>query len=252
MPDQDQQRQQLIEQYLNGQMNAEEIANFKARLQTDEELAKAYALEETARLVIETSGRAELRNRLETYESAFEKKSAPPKQIEPRRRAWWAIAATLLALIALSIWLLQPGAAESQDLFAANFEVYRAPAPLRGGTEQNAWQQASEAYAAANYVQAAKGFQASLQDSAAIPYLSQFYLGLSLLAQQPPRAEAALSAFETTLLSDHDYRQQAMWYQALALIKLERKQEAKNVLVDLAEMGGFKKAEVEELLRALD
>lgn len=251
MDDLDKQRQERIERYLDGKLTAEEMSVFETQLQTDEELAKAFSLEETARLIIATAGREELRNRLDTYESAFEKKTSSVKVLKPKNRQWFPLAAVLLALIAVSLWLFIPGGETSNDLFAAHFDIYRSPSTVRGKESKDVWQEATEAYTSSDYAKAAMLFQKSLDDPNTIPYLAEFYRGISLLAEVPPQAQTALAAFEKVLQSDNDYQQQAMWYQALALLHLQRNGEAKKALTDLQNTGSYKDTQVKELLEEL-
>ena len=242
-------KQELIERYLDGQMNDSEKAAFEAQLRSDTALAEAVALEQAARSLVVQAGREALRSRLNTFENEWQAARTAPKPVLLSRRRLFAVAAAVLALSAALVWFFVKPAPKPADLFAAHFQPYRAPSPERGAAATDAWQRAAAAYAAGDYKIAAGLFNESLGDSTAIPYQCHFYLGVSLLAQQPPLPEAAVFSFDKTLKSDNDYRQQAMWYKALALLKLGQQEAAGEVLNEIVRQDYFHRREAEEVLR---
>ena len=245
------QRQELIERYLNEMMTDEEITRFNEKLKTDPLLLEELQLEQAAHSIVIEAGREDLRASLEGFEEEWQNKQTKTKLVSLSSRRLLSLVAALLLLIMAMTWFYQNQIDSPQDLFATHFEAYRSPSPERGNTLTSNWQKASTAYAAANYIEAASLFQESIKDSTAIPYLSHFYLGISLLAQQPPRLESAIHSLEKVLLSDNDYQLQAKWYMALAFLKLDQKDKAKTWLEDLLKTGGFKEVEAAEVLKTL-
>ena len=248
----DDQRQQQIERYLDGQLPDGERASFEASLANDPALAEAVELERAARAVVKAAGREKLRQRLDGFERAWEKERPKVRTIPFVRRRLLAVAAVLLAMAAAAIWLFQKPAHTPTELFAEHFTVYRPPATERAATPAptGAWQQASARYAQGDFATAATGFQAALQDSSTIAYLAHFYRGVSLLAQPRPDPEKAITAFDEVLKLDTDFRQQAMWYRGLALLQAGRWPEAKSVFEEIVEKGFFQKKEAKKILEA--
>jgi tetratricopeptide (TPR) repeat protein len=248
----EEQRQELVERYLDRQMSEPERAAFDLQVKDDALLSETLALEKAARLVVTEAGREETRLLLETYESEWKTRQPKTRMLPTFRSRLLSLAAVVLALVAAFIWLLKKPSSAQHDLFTAHFAPYRMLSPVRGGGDQMTWEKAAAAYATADYGLAAIRFRESLDSPAAIPYLSHFYLGVSLLAQQPPQAEAAIASFDETLKSDNDFRQPAIWYKSLALLKLQRRTEAKHLLEELLKEGDFKTAEVKALLKILE
>ncbi len=235
-----------IDRYLNGQFSTEEKTVFEKELASDDSLARQVELIKAARNTIIHAGRADLKNKFDQ----FEKEIAPPvRRIVPFR--WMAVAAAILALAVAGIWLMKNNApADPQQLFTDHFEAYRNPILIRSGENiaGNNWRLAVQAYAKEAYKVAAPLFQQSLNDSLTIPYLAHFYRGVSLLAQEQSDAAAAIPEFDQVLAVDNDYRQQAMWYKGLALLKLNRVGEAEKLFADLLKEGDYKMEEVRGIL----
>ncbi|HFA48853.1 MAG TPA: hypothetical protein ENJ95_07540 [Bacteroidetes bacterium] len=241
--------QEKIEKYIDGKMTAAERTAFKQALSADPELQHELTLERSAREVVKVAGRTALKKKLEQFESEIE---TPVRRIRPFR--YWAVAATVLALFTAGFWFFQNNKTPvPADIFADHFEKYRNPILVRSGENitGNNWEAAIEKYAAGEYAAAAILFQKSLNEKNTIKYLAHFYTGASLLAKPDADVEGAISAFDEVLKSDNDYRQQAMWYKALALLKLDRVGEAKIVLQELEKINDYKKEEVREILKGL-
>ena len=82
-------------------------------------------------------------------------------------------------------------------------------------------------------------------------YLIAFYGGLAAMQMDPSDLESAINSFDSVLSSDNDYREQALWYKALALIKLDRSKEAETILTELVSRSGFKYNDAAEVLERI-
>jgi TolA-binding protein len=245
-------KHETFERYLKNSLTEAERNTFEAQLRADPVLSEELALERAARSLVAEAGRSELTSRLDAFEAEWQSKRKKTNLISLPVRRLLAAAAVFLALAAAFLWFFGNSSAPKQDLFAAHFEAYRPPSPERGeAAAPSAWQSAAAAYASADYRQAAVFFEKSLQDSSTIAYLARFYLGVSLLAQQPPLAEAALPHFDFVLENDNDYRQQAMWYKALALTSLGQHEAAGVILKEIVERKYFRHTEAGSLLKRL-
>ncbi len=242
-------RQELIDNYLDGNMDKTDAQAFERRLLNEADLKNGLHLEKAARQVVTASGRVNLKSKFDGWEAEA---ATPIRRIRPFRT--WAIAAALLVLIAASFWIFSNGSnPESSDLFAEHFEVYRNPIFTRSGepNQENNWQKAIEAYAKGNYENAISSFEASINEEGTIVYLAQYYLGISYLSQAKPKPEMAITAFNKVLTSDNDYHQQALWYKAMAYLLMNDKIMATNMLKELISEGDFKSNEAKEILEAM-
>ncbi|MEL6654778.1 MAG: hypothetical protein AAFQ87_28655, partial [Bacteroidota bacterium] len=159
----------------------------------------------------------------------------------------WAIAASVLLLAIAGIWYLNRPKPAS-DYFAEYFVPYRAPINLRGGPEEmNQWEAARQAYVDGDFVRSAQGF-ASISDSSAPVYVRDFYHGMSLLNQTPPAITQAIPLLQSVSEGQHDYREIAAWYVALAYLQNEQPQEAIPYLQSLK---SYRSAEAKNILESL-
>ena len=237
-----------IDQYLNGALSPEERLAFENELLKNEELEKEVELVRATRNIVAHAGRAALKNKFDGFEKEL---ATPVRRLVPYR--WMAAVAAVLVLLVAGVWFSKNNSSltEHEQLFATHFEIYRNPILIRSGennSEKN-WSAAVHAYAKGEYQRAAGLFQTSLNDSLTIDYLAHFYRGVSLLSQPRPDAETAILEFNEVINVDNDYRLQAMWYQGLAFVYLNKKTEAKNIFENIKKTGGYKEKELQDLLQ---
>lgn len=246
-------RQEQIEQYLKGTMPLEDRNTFEEQLQNDPSLAEALAFERAARSVITEAGRRRFTQKLDHYETLWEaQQEGGAAKRKTLSFTWVAIAASVLILLVVGGSLMLKNNPTDEDLFLVYFEAYPTQAPVRSiGMPMS---KADKAYQKKEYDHAAMLYKENLEatDTVPIEYLNHFYLGVSLLAQDPPQLESALASFQAVRKTDNDYHQQARWYQALALLKLGREDEAKRLFNDLVASKRFKWEESKSILKALE
>ncbi|MEO1260470.1 MAG: hypothetical protein AAFZ15_16865 [Bacteroidota bacterium] len=239
-----------IDHYLSGLLSPEDRLAFENELLENEQLEKEVELVKAARNAVVHTGRADLKNKFDQFEKELE---TPVRQILPFR--WMAAAAAVLVLLVAGIWFSKNNINlnDPEKIFADHFETYRNPILIRSGENEvdDIWQSAVNAYAKGEYGQAALLFQTSLNDSLTIGYLAHFYRGVSLLSQQNPNPEIAIQAFDQVLNTENDYRLQAMWYKGLSLIYLNKKEEAKDILMEIKKEGDYKVMEINNLLESI-
>ena len=77
----------------------------------------------------------------------------------------------------------------------------------------------------------------------------KLYRGICLLEKED--TESAIQDFVAVAESNSIFKDQAMWYLALSLIKTDKKEEAKTWLSNLRDRGEFKVKEAKEMLELL-
>ncbi len=197
-------QQERIDRYLLGRAEREERLELEEEVTRNAALSEQLAETELALAAIELAEDRALKARLQGLEAklvatgtatADTPATAPaPKvvRMKPRaksRRNLFAIAATLLLLLAVGWWALQPkGMGDPGQLAMASFEPYDNIAYQieRGGTEVEPAAAAFIAYEEKDYATAATAF-AALPATA----VNKFYLGQSELAQGNFAAAAA-------------------------------------------------------------
>ncbi len=153
----------------------------------------------------------------------------------------YAVAAAILLLIAAgSWWLSHQPATDYETLYAEAFTPYANELGSRtmGGEDSPAsldekLAAASLAYDRRNYAAAATAFADYLAAApAAAPKSAQLYYGISLLGAN--KAEEAIPVFEELANNNASYRDTARWYQALALIRSQQPDAARQILTTIS------------------
>ena len=245
---------QLIERYLDGELDKAELQAFEAQVSSDQELASELQLARQARHLVSMAGRSHLSDRLDAFEKEVKEEEETPEFKAFTLPTWMKVAAAAITILMAGWWFYeQPFSSSQQDLFASHFEPYRNPINLRDteslfGTD---WQQAVELYSKGDFENAIPAFKKELDKQNTVSYLSHFYLGISALAKATPDPQQAINAFDQVLASDNDYHQQANWYKGLALLKKGAKKEAREIFEGIIENGHYQKEKAAMLLRDL-
>ncbi|SEQ33151.1 tetratricopeptide repeat protein [Neolewinella agarilytica] len=153
----------------------------------------------------------------------------------------YAIAAAILLLIAAgSWWLTHQPAMDYEALYAEAFTPYANELDSRtmGGEDSPAsldekLAAASLAYDRRDYAAAATAFADYLASApAAAPASARLYYGISLLGAN--KAGEAIPVFDELANNNASYRDTARWYQALALLRSQQPDAARQILTDIS------------------
>jgi tetratricopeptide (TPR) repeat protein len=179
-----------------------------------------------------------------------------PLRSGARTVSMWRYAVGLAAsfLLVAVVWQTMGTTSKSALQLADNYmttDRFESPS-VRMGTNEDTknWDEAKNAYREAQFEKAISAIEAIPN-----PTTEQlFYLGLSYLYQKEPDLEKAMFYFTTNLeRRDGNFKDESRWYLALTLIKMDRKEDAKNILQQLLRMGenGWKAKEAKKLLEKL-
>jgi hypothetical protein len=252
-----------IKKYVNGNLSPEEKQLFENRLASDP--AFRDEVKEYMRLfeLIQQAGDAQLDSELTQLGKRLlvqETSPGPSHQGRPRQskkvfsipNRVWLIAAALIALliVLIPVWRSQssefPEKASPEQLYSSNFRILSAPA-LRDSEEIHPWK---EAYLAGDYPEAIRLLEELLsQPDYAYRSEAFLYLGLCHMAMDQPR-DALQALMQVSPDSfDHDH---ALWYRALAHLKVEEVQKAQDLLEKItASPGSEYEEQARQLLRQL-
>lgn len=238
---------QLIDQYLLGQLTAEDRKTFDERM-TDPEFEKELAIETDLMPVFKVAGRSDIKAALQQLEA---KKSNSTQKRPPAKvrslRTYLAVAASVAVLIiAFFFW---PTSTSSDQLAASFLEPYpNVVVPIVKGAPSEGQKQ--EAY----YAYETGDFERAIQKLDALPKTdtSLFYLGISYL-MIGDGANANLNLSEVLKYEGGRFEQEAQWYATLSNLQQSKLEPAKEILNTITQQEGHpyqKKAE--ELLQKLD
>ncbi|MBK8923335.1 MAG: hypothetical protein IPM81_17795 [Saprospirales bacterium] len=234
----------LVRKYLANQLPPEEKAAFEQRLAADPAFAAAAAETATVFKALVAAGDRELEEKLMALSKELNQMNASaltPNRTSVNIRAMTSYsriiyaAAVLVGLlvIVLPLWLMNrpDGAAPDapEDIYAANFTI--PPAPEARSEESSAakWRQA---FAQGDYKTSVAQLEGLLADTTFTGRSeASLYLGIAQLALDNPGA--ALQALRQVNSDSFDW-ESAQWYSALALLKSNRIEEAKQVFRRIA------------------
>lgn len=231
---------QRIQDYIHNRLSAKEKERFEQAVKEDEALRKNYSEHKAIHNAFLLHEAEQLKLKLKSYENK-NAKSSTSKLKDP---LFLAIAASILVVVGLTYYFNY----FQQNLYEQYFEPYpNVYQPIvRGNTTQST--KAFMYYENQNYTMAQDAFE-DLLDVKNNPNI-RFYYALSFLNINQP--EKAVREFKTLQGIKFEFQAEVFWYQSLALIKLQNKNEAKILLTKLStEFPEFKTDDVQGLLDAL-
>lgn len=226
---------QLIEKYIDGELDGKALADFHARMEADVEFAQAVRMEEDIMESIELWGNKELKNKLEKI-GEEEIGNAEIKNINTRRRKFlWAAAAVLgLAVIAKFALHISP---PSPEKLYADYAAHEFNFTEKGNN--------------AKLINTAENKLAEKQYGEALPLLEKltaldaqnndFQLALGICHLEVNDYEKALSIFSELETNAPLYIGEAKWYKALVFLKKGDLGESLQLLAEIPESSSRKK-----------
>lgn len=237
----------LLHKYFEGSLSLDEKVLFDQLLVEDANFKAKYEFEKDVQVVIKNTERNKLKYKLQAFE-----KERPVNKL--KKNIFWKplkIAASIALIIGASWFILNTFIGEdSEKLYASNYEKYpnTVYTITRGDINDNSLERkAFLAYEGEQYGLAITYFK-ELKDAIGLDYVD-FYLAQSYLANN--NVKKAIEAFEKIGAINSDYRVEALWYKALAYIKLEDNKNAIAVLEKILKEGSYKKDEALVLLQEL-
>lgn len=226
-----QETQELIDNYLLGNLNNTELENFSEGLKTDPKFRKML---EEQKAIIRAVEEENLRKSLDDYHSEIveipEKKWLTP--------AWFALAASVLLLIGVSTWAILYTGNSAQDVFAENFKPDPGLPTTMGTASQYEFYYGMVSYKRKEYAEAIARWEplyAAQPNNDTLVY----FLGVANLANGNARqAENYLSlASEET---ESVFYEDIQYYLALAYLKKNKIIEAEKTLSTRSSPAGIK------------
>lgn len=262
----------LLEQYLRGELSKTATTDLETRLQKEKELAIQFAELKELQQGIRYAQLRELLGDMNSWETkekpladfendlsdsirlkrnqgilaeieGFEEeiKSEEVKKVSVGRRYWLGVAAGVLLLIGTALFLFQPEEQlTNEELFAMYFEPYPANMVKRGG-EVDSLMMGYVAYESGDYETAIELFEVHGDT------LAQFFLGVSYLAMG--EAELAIEQFNDFQNNNLPIlKEQVLYYDALALLKLNDK---KGAILKIIEVDKTNNLKIDEFFKNL-
>jgi tetratricopeptide (TPR) repeat protein len=216
---------QLIERFVNGEMNDEQVRAFEKELAHNPELLEEFLLDQEISNAISETEIIEFRSKLGKIVRESRKKSKGVMVYLQNRTFQYAAAASVVLLIAfVSFFSLMPHRISNDRLFSM---YYNSDQPLRITRSTTDIVEALKNYQNRNYSEAIKQFNIILEsepDNSAI----RFYTGISYI--ETKQYDKAAGYFENISLNNNSlYKKSAEWYLGLCQLKLGNKEKAVEI-----------------------
>lgn len=236
----------LIEKYFSKHLTEAELLEFKKLYETDDAFKQEVDFLKNVQVVSGTEDDALFRNQLAAYETEI----SPKKEFLNFKWLKPVSAVAAVLIIAFSISLLMNKDVNNDALFDTYFEPSKnVSVPIvRAENDEHLVNQAFIAYSEADYQQAILLFQKAFEQTENSELL--LYEGNALLAEN--KVNEAIEIFKTHLSYTNALTNRTHWYLALAYLKSDQLDKAKQELmiyIDSEEK--FKKTEAKSLLKKL-
>lgn len=239
-----------ILKYLSGELSPEEEYSFKEELKSNEDLQKEFAELSSAYELIrdQLQKRDEVAFRQKVQEAMDHKKNPSPS-FALKIRSFWYIPMALAASLAI-LWVLVLNQTDNEKILSLFYAPDQDPVLLAYMQETRGEQEAGILnYRNGSYSEAMKILERQMKEDPDNKILLLYYL---LSAMELDREEEVLPlALNATLEYAHLPDQAIGWYSTLALIKTDRREEAKKTLGPLTEDSGPYRSHAEKLLKLL-
>lgn len=249
--DQENQIRDLIDRYLKGQLEGEELQEIESRIGEEDGFAEKVEQRREVLAALAVAGREALRERfkrihqeIEAEESGVEEnpEGVPEEEIprvgrsSSRRWVWLSIAATILILIIPIYFWLIPGSPSSNELYTQYFQ----PGKDRTFTVDRSdgdpgYSQGVEQFKQGNYQDALPIFS-GLSETYPDSLIFHLYSGVCQLGLKEPAK--ARSEFNFLLNRELSYDQLAAeWYQGLSYLQEDNPEAARGHFETIRDSG---------------
>ena len=240
---------ELIEKYIDGELEGKELLNFKELLSTDPNIKRDYDLSmEVNNAIIEDDIMA-LRETLDyMYEEESMIKRIP--SVFTKRKVYYA-AASIAILVAAGglVERLSNSGIDNSSVFDKYYTPYDVSVTYRSGNTEvdRILLNALERYEEKDYEQALVLFEEVLE-SQQNDMAVKLYSGISYMEEE--KYQNATKSFNTIITNnDNLFIEQAKWYLSMCYIKTSKLEKAREVLKEIIKDESYYKDQAVRVLR---
>jgi len=238
---------ELIEQYIDNELNAEGRKQVETLMATNFDFSQEYKLRLDVNNAIIERDVVSLRKSLEDiYRNSKEDTGTTIRKLYQKKWQFAAASATILILLG-SILLTNQRIPKAENLFNNYYHAETSIMITRSSNIEidNDVRTALQFYTNAEYQ---KAIDILLNNQENV--ISKFYLGLSFI--ETNKFEEAKASFQAVLdHNDNLFIEQAEWYKALCLLKLENNSEAIQLFSDIENSNSLFKDQASEILKSI-
>jgi len=259
---------EIIERYLNGEMNEMETSSFEEKLQTDEQLILEFRLTKDLDSIIQDEDALDFRKELTSVSDSLKSnkttnsESTDIKQFDSRRNSggrpkWYLLAASIVVIMGLGGYFMyhQTQSSSFDSLYSKYYSAYPAEIGSRSGTseKERVYSVGLYSYNNGDYEKAVLYFQQYINYEPTNMSV-RLYLGISLLELN--QTEKAIESFKYIIAKeDNPFVIYSKWYLSMAYLKTgneKYKPEIKLLLTAVVEQNGPNTEKAQKILEKLE
>ena len=218
-------KDQQIEDYLLNRLNDTERMDFENTLRHDKDLQKQLELQALIIKGARSSGRDQLKSRLQKIHQQEFPRQAKTRSLLPLLSK---VAAVVLLLVLGGVYLFKGESPTTQQLFAQNYEAYSLSLASRDAADNELLARLNELYRQQNYKAALPLFDQLLKNDS---LNARMLIGAGICHLELDQPQAARNRF-SAIIEANDLRLQDMarWYTALSFLKEGQAENAQSYL----------------------
>lgn len=236
---------ELIENYLSGEMSVKEMLEFEKMLKADSELMEEFKLRKSINDALSEDDVMQLTDKLNDIADSIgshKKRTLNPLTIS-------SIAAVLIILITVSTIFFRTSKLDNQSIYEKYYQKYPSVVSSRSANEYS-MKELFESYENGDYAKAEKNMKDLLENESS-NYLVMFYLSLALI-EQGKLNEAEKYLHNLVNSKGHIFWEQSNWYLALVYIGQNNNVNAKELLDQIEKENMVHSTEAKEILKVLN
>lgn len=239
----------LIEKYLDGELQGEDLRNFESQLQNDKEFAQDFHLHKEIRNALSESDIIDLREKLDKIKEDFKKEK---QRAIIRKPVLLYTACAFIAVLIVSSILIFDKTYTNDELYEKYYTHYDAGIQTRGAekTTIDTYTQALIEYDNKKYIEAIDLLNQISDTSQAYTISKEYFTGLSYMELK--KYDEAIKHF---CMVSNDYQnalhENVIWYLGLCYIKTKQNELAIKQFIELNSISSFYKKQASDLLEKL-
>jgi len=243
-------RVEKIEQYLQGELEEEELSVFEAELSANHALASEVAMYNEVDLALEEKDVMELRSGLQSISKDIIKERKRALRMPLSRVAITVVAASLTIILSIGGILTRKNISDTV-LYKTYYQPYGTTGIVRSGNTMtdNTLTEALQKYNAGEYEPALQLFHHVLAYDANNP-VAHFYSGVSY--QETARFDKAIQEYDLVIRDrDNLFIEQAEWYIGLCYLQTQEKKKAYQYFERISKSNSYYNKKAEAIIRKL-
>ncbi|MCD4664879.1 MAG: hypothetical protein K8R68_06370 [Bacteroidales bacterium] len=256
---------EIIDKYLNGELEGKELLEFREKLKTNKQLQQELKLEEELNMAISEDDVIDFRKEIIEVRQSMQKedsgeggvnKNSGITPIFRKKKQWYLIAAAVIILIGFSFYFIFmiDRSYTNEQLYARYYMPYPSDVSIRSDdiSTDNPINLGFFEYEKSNFREAADYFNSVLsKDSTNIPV--RFYFGVSCM--ETGSLSEAESSFKIVIENKFNlFTEQAKWYLVLNYLKMDEREynvQVQKLLDEIIADKGDRAEDASSLLKKL-